>query len=55
MQGVSAYGVGAWNDILEHFTFNPVRNNVNLKDKWRSLKNAGKVTEGPAGSAAARV
>ena len=52
---MSAYGVGAWNEILEHFSFNECRNNVHLKDKWRNLKNAGKVTEGAAGSAAARV
>lgn len=42
-EGVEKYGVGNWVSILENFRFQPYRNNVSLKDKWRNLVKNHKV------------
>jgi len=40
-EGVSAYGLGKWAEILKAYDFHKHRTNVDLKDKWRNMVKHG--------------
>ncbi|KAF1393038.1 hypothetical protein PFLUV_G00034250 [Perca fluviatilis] len=41
-EGVKRFGEGNWSKIMSYYSFND-RTNVNLKDRWRTLKKANQV------------
>ncbi len=37
IEGIKQFGVGRWSEILNRYEFNPCRDAIALRDKWRNL------------------
>jgi len=40
MRGVAKFGEGQWSKILHSYLFQPFRNSIDLRDKWRNMEKA---------------